>query len=699
MWSRKGWLAAGAMCLASVVAIACVMDNWPNMLDYRDESVREPIRHSFSFELSLMQGAPGDSLRFSPFECHWRDTPQSCALVMESDGLSPEQAAILKAVRAGDGDAYAAGDGLPVAIRHYAAGAMSFHAKHYDEAERHFRAILALPEDSAKPRLVWATYMLGRTLAAQNRVAEAAAEFAQTRSLALRGLPDPHGLAVASFGEQARIPFRRAKAVLGDGELDPVKAAEYTAALAEAAALYLEQALRDDEGGENSLRVIVRHLRAHRSTAEAAARHPMLRRLMVANTLANFLWTVPDPDQVSETDAYRWEEDSPVVPSSALAVLVADAVRAEKQPVPDMDRLAALAYREARYDLAAELVEKATGPMASWVRAKLALQAGDETLAARHYAEAAKAFPNSEVNPLDPRGATRISVETGVLVFSRGDYTQALLLLMDTDHWGDVAAIGERVLTLAELKAFVDARPAKDDESDDESRLRDLLARRLVRAHRIAEALPYFTRDEVRAVAAEYLAALNDAEHRWSRQARGEAWYKAAQLARNSGIEMMGTEGPPDDYGCCVADIKPANDAEAKRLAVAPAEPGKRFHYRYIAADHAQKAADMLPPRSQAFAAVLCSASHWMQQSGETEKSWDIYQRYVREGAHVPFARRFGRNCPDPDFAAAPASERRLLAHQARAVLSANRWPLAGLLTSLVVGTGWWLNRRRRGRG
>ncbi|WP_216635820.1 DUF3142 domain-containing protein [Magnetospirillum moscoviense] len=688
----------GLLRMASAVSIACVMDVTPNMLDDRDASVREPITHSFSFELRAMHGAPKDELRFRDV-CHWPETPEACAIRIESDGLSPRQVATLKTVRASNGDAFEAADGLPIAVRHYVAGAKAFHAKRWDQAAEHFHAIQTLPEEAARPRLVWATYMLGRTLVAQGREIEAAPQFAATRALALRGLPDPHGLAVASLGEEARIHFRRAKALLEDSVLAPEKAAAYTSAMTLAATLYLDQSVRDDQGGTASLRAMVRHLRGHRSIAEAAVRHPLLRRLMVANTLADFLWSVPDPDESPVDDSWNFPDAG--VDASALAVLVAEAVHDEPGPVPDLDRLAALAYHQARYDLAAQLVERAHGPMAAWVRAKLALQGGDEAAAARHYAEAAKAFPASTANPLDQAGMNRIQAETGVLAFSRGEYTQAMLLLMNKGHWGDVAAIGERVLTLNELKTFVDARPALHLSGGDDANLRDLLARRLVRTHRIADALPYFASDDVRAKAAEYLATLKDAEGSWSRLARGEAWYRAAVLARIWGMKMMGTEGAPDhadwqSRNCCVAEIEPANDEERKRMEADPAKPFARFHYRYIAVDHAQKAADMLPPRSQAFAAVLCHASDWMQQTWEMGRSWDIYQRYVREGAHVPFARHFGRKCPTPDFAAAPASERRLMILKARNFLSANRWWAAGLLATVLAVTGWWLVHRRR---
>jgi hypothetical protein len=47
--------------------------------------------------------------------------------------------------------------------------------------------------------------MLGRLHAIEGRRAEAIASFTKARALAVGGAPDPLGLAVASYGEQARL--------------------------------------------------------------------------------------------------------------------------------------------------------------------------------------------------------------------------------------------------------------------------------------------------------------------------------------------------------------------------------------------------------------------------------------------------------------------------------------------------------------
>ena len=123
--------------------------------------------------------------------------------------------------------------------------------------------------------------------------------------------------------------------------------------------------------------------------------------------------------------------------------------------------------------------------------------------------------------------------EQGVLTLSRGQYVEALDQLLRaggpldatrpaeeegwpmTPYWNDAAYVAERVLTLDELKQYVDAqapatpapaRPKVFDLKDGDDyygwarqhpvptadRLRLLLARRMVREGMIDQAVPYF---------------------------------------------------------------------------------------------------------------------------------------------------------------------------------------------------------------
>ncbi|HVN63718.1 MAG TPA: hypothetical protein VMT58_03720, partial [Candidatus Binataceae bacterium] len=127
----------------------------------------------------------------------------------EARGLSTDQVAVVQKMRdapSGD-DAFAEGQSLPAAVRLYTAGAVDFHRADTAKAAARFRAILKLPQNDGKDRAVWAAYMLGRIYSKDGKLDEAARAFELTRSLAVEGDPDPLGLAVASYGDEARLHF------------------------------------------------------------------------------------------------------------------------------------------------------------------------------------------------------------------------------------------------------------------------------------------------------------------------------------------------------------------------------------------------------------------------------------------------------------------------------------------------------------
>ena len=90
--------------------------------------------------------------------------------------------------------------------------------------------------------------------------------------------------------------------------------------------------------------------------------------------------------------------------------------------------------------------------------------------------------------------------------------------------------------------------------------------------------------------------------------------------------------------------------------ATPPAKRGyARFHYRQIAASHMMKAADELPARSQAYAAVLCQGTRFVINDAP-DVAAKMYRRYVETGAVVPFSGSFGRNARNPTSRARPGS-------------------------------------------
>ncbi|MGE0578429.1 tetratricopeptide repeat protein [Reyranella sp.] len=698
-----------AACLG--VAFACG-PNFPwQLLDNRDQAVADPVGLGFNFEASRLVAAPRDRLQLveprDPTGGNYDDksTPEvvtSERTEAQSDawqGLMTDASldakarlAKLAAARsAGDGEAVlAAGKGLPAAVLDYIAGAVEFRAANFDDALRWFQAIDRLPADQRRLREVAATYMQGRIYQRLGEPAKARAAFQATRRIAGAGAPDPQGLAVTSLGEEALVDLVEAGVSKPEWAIPPLTtdAAARQAMIANAVRLYAEQASRGSKMALLSLREVVRLLLKDAATLRRAAADPLIRRLLVAYVVARDGSTV-------------WEE-GPYGPDDEMVVSISEAVVAQPAPAPgpDLDRLAALAYQTGRYELAEKLTLQASGPLGLWIRAKLALRRDDRAAAIKDWLAALGALeqPGTQ-QAIDSESQTRLRGETAVMKLSQGEYRESLGLLFPvaTTFWGDVIYVAERVLTVDELKAFVDALPPAQPvtpPSDDSEwwyrvqptrELRELLARRLLRVGRIPESVPYFeassslkrgrsdgaTQDEVRSYLAAVEATRPGSPFDWPWQwvDRAEALFKLSVMTRQRGLQLMGTEGPPDEValggsfpsgigqsspnGYRDTHSKLLGPDEVRRFAASAPMPDTRYHYRGVAADQALAAADYLPQRSQAYAATLCWAARHAFASADPAKAEAIYRRYVATGAYQPWARNFGRECAEPDFAAA----------------------------------------------
>ena len=730
--SNPRLLAAGVvLALGASVALACGPDFPWQLLDDRQETLAAMPSNSFAYEAAHLVPAPADNLKAVEFPDFQRDQAPAQFAQAEAAGLSAEQAAAVSEMRSAETgeDAFTKGAIVPAAVRLYTAGAVDFIKADEAKATERFQAVLDLSADDQRARAVWAAFMLGRIHRRAGDSAKATEAFTLTRALALKGATDPLGLAVASYGEEARLHLDRATAVLGDdGALpaEPDVVATYGRETAAAAALYAEQAARGSDSGVQSLRIIAEQLLDKPERISAAASDPLVQRLLVAYLLAR---ARDVPQQTAQPDPNA-PQPAPA-PDPVLVTLVEAIERSGVDHPAGADRLAALAYSLGRYDLAARLAEKTPSPLASWVKAKLALQKGDLAGAAGFYAEASSAFPTVDsASSLEDASAHLLAGESGVVALARGDYVDALdkLYAVASTYWGDAAYVAERVLTVDELKRFVDAKvpqppappaaaPADADAGTDDgstaapatvsspaSQLRDLLARRLARAGRYEDALAYYQDSAIHAQAADYARALKDAEIGKTRVDGARALFATARLARQSGMEMMGTEADPDYFaydgsfdtgiGQQKLDGPFITDDERTRFEASAAIPNQRYHYRYIAVDEVSRAADLLPPWSQAFAAVLCTATGWMMGTpGADEQVHNLYARYVQEGPYVPWAANFGRDCPEPNFESAAQSH---YLRDARNLLSHYRWPvgIGGLVLIGLLATGWFLRRR-----
>jgi hypothetical protein len=813
MWSRNGiWVVCAVAAITAGAVWACGPDFPTQLLDHRDATLTATPQNSFAWEAAHLLPAT-DKLQAHESDASPYDAPKPADDAALQGLTTAQWQRVLALRRSADGSkAYDDGKDLPEDLRLYVAGAVDYAAANQacaaastpaeattaaapaqttaitacdkpDEARMDlaiasFEKVLALPPDQATLRSVWAAYSLGRIhaqranaaisdAAAFKREREAAAKsFQLARTRAVAGATDTQGLAVSSFGEEARLYLYSGKqqcswATLYAGNND-CGAGIAVADIKRSITLYAAQAGHGSDSAVQSLATLAANVLSDDNRAAALVDSPLAQRLLVAYALAR-VGDGADSDATTSAPA----KPNPVLPALVQAI--------EKQGldhVAGADRLAALAYGSGRYDLAATLAAKAPGPLASWVDAKLALHKGDLAAAAAAYAQAAKAFPTAN----DPKAAIELSNvrliggEQGVLALARGEYVEAMDHLYAaasrvggdgntyTDEDGgigygnDTFYVAERVLTIDELKAFVDAHaaatpvpaPSKDKDKDDRygqgtlaDNLRWLLARRLMRAKRYDEAQAYFPASgdprfgdvDLRAKASEYANDLHHADTAWTDIGKAQARYAAAVIARENGMELLGFEQGPDyadngggfqgGSGHSAADLKQAfvTDGERQRFADSAAKLNWRFHYRYIAADEASAAADLLPPRSQAFAAVLCKAASWMREGppdyddhyqgygdtkptgpSEAQRRVEVYyQRYIKQGAYLDWNDNFGADCEAPDFDRA----RQLLRHQriVKAKRFVRHWLPVEIVASVLVLAGlvgWWLRRRRR---
>jgi tetratricopeptide (TPR) repeat protein len=678
-----------ALTFAATSAFACGPDFPEVLLGTRQATLADLPEGTFMLEVTRL--APKPAFAFAPAErADW----------IYSEPAPPDRDAVERAMLGADYDradairrridakiAYAAGEGFPEDARRYLAGAAAYAHDDNAEAERRFESVLALPP-AERPRYgVWAAYMIGRIeeAGADTDSAKAEKAFQTVRELVAAGAADPLGLAVDSYGEEARIHLEN-----GDDN--------------GAIALYAQQAALGSRFAGPSLLEVARAIVRNPKRLANAIEAPMTQRLVaiyLATRSGEFGSDYEDTSGASAPQAKR-----------AIDTFLDAVEKRGLDHVEGAGELAVLAYRTGRYDLAAKFASKGSDGDAAWVRAKLALRDGNPDAAATAYAEASKAFPvvDRSAPTWDewsdtPSDFCRVEGEAGTLALARNEYVSALehLYAASPTFWMDAAFVAERVLTLDELVAFT-AKHApnaiattKPDEAISETQRRDgslraLLARRLLRADRFDEAFAYFDDALLKQKARDYANALRAATS-GGRIERATQWWNAAKRAREDGMELLGYELDPDaaffggsfeifttfGYGptrderelaamggtgedpgrsapplpVLKVDAGPS-DGEKTRVAASAANPDRRFHYRYVAGDLAQHAADLVPSRSQAYAAMLCQATGWILYR-DPKRARALYDVYVKNGPYVPWAEDFGNQCEEPDFDGAAA--------------------------------------------
>lgn len=555
--------------------------------------------------------------------------------------------------------------GLPGEFTDYLRGAQAWARQDTNAAVAAWQALLERPAKERAFKSTWAAFMLGKAWLA-TRPDEASASFQKVRAFAHEGLGDSLGLAASSLGWEAKIHYDQGQWLAATG-------------------LYLEQAASGDPSATISLLWTAAKVMTQGDEVLAEfARHPKAQRVITAYLLRDHLWgTVPVEEEPSRSAAVRW-----------LGAVEAAGVK----EVAAAEQLALLAYRHGAPDQARRWLKLAKDtPVSLWLQAKLLLRDGKVAAAGDLLARVARAFPLAPVEELKGRKASfqaslylsagggevrsaaqELWGELGAIRLARREYEESLEALLRAGFWDDAAYVAERVLTLDELKAFVDRRWADDPElrplpidaeaseaareyherlAQTRGKLRHLLARRLTRESRGSEARTYFP-PEQQAHLDAFVRAL-DAAYEESRPAaeRAQSFMATARLARHHGMEILATELEPDFAiydGQFEGNISPADRLpvrrqtgadgrdqetrqvlyasadEARRTAGPPADPPVRFHYRYIAANLGWLGAQLLPDHTDEKARILCEAGTWLK-GRDPEAADRYYKELVRK--------------------------------------------------------------------
>ncbi len=683
-------------------ALACGPDFPMRLLDNRGQSLAELPEGNFRFEISRLGHAVA-GLKNVTETAYNMDAPDYAEQrdKAEQSGLTAEQQVLVKQLRSlTDADEVESqGASLPAELKLYLAGAVAFNAGDHGLAAEYFQKVLALPKDQRALRSTWAAYSLGRALFAMSAEADAGPDllaqsrksFEQTRQLSIDGFSDPLELGVASLGEEARVAR-----TAGDWN--------------RAIELYATQNLQGSAVGYTSLKLLVADLAAMPDDQLAVLlKGKPVQQLVTASLISRLGWSFGDqpPNELK------------------LIKLLQNSTRGS---LDNADRLAAVNYQQGDYASAKAFLEHAgDGGLAWWLRAKLAVRDGDKNAAAAAYAKAAQAFPQNEswgerrtpdwdFETLQPK--CRVEGESAILALQRGDYLQAFDQLYRSKdiYWFDAATVAERVLTVDELKQYVDTQvpapsPLTQQDRDNyvqlpvAAKLRNLLGRRLLREERYDEAPAYFDNADLQAKAKWYGQLRHDAESKWWPTKRAFAYYYAATLARFDGMELLGYELSPDyatfggNYSLEAPQLKVGPlmaEGEMRRQQATVAQPDERFHYRFVATALASKAADHLPHSSQAFASMLCKASSWGTSLQEQSA---FYRRYVEEGPYVVWAGDFGHQCQEPDFQNVDKRYVTQVTDAARSQLRPYKTPLQiGGVIAVTAAALLLINRRRKTR-
>jgi hypothetical protein len=294
------------------------------------------------------------------------------------------------------------------------------------------------------------------------------------------------------------------------------------------------------------------------------------------------------------------------------------------------------------------------------------------------------------IDPLDPKTVLRrVHGESGMLALSAGDIPTALGHFDEGDFLMESFYLGECLLTVDELKDYVDRRqipPNKGHVEDDYTyyplvNLRELLSSRLMRAGRLEEALEYVA-PKLRTQATNYVLLRRAAERSdvGARERADSHWRSAlairqlGEIIQHSPFGLSWSGGSwyvgygywprvrlgqsMDDRQPLPMEIAPAGKDETRRLLSWQSQHIDRADLserdaRYASFRHALEAARLLPDNDPAGAEILQYAGNLLKYR-EPKAAVPAYRLLVTRfpqttyGQHAVAKKWFSPERPEP---------------------------------------------------
>lgn len=457
--------------------------------------------------------------------------------------------------------------GVPEEFALYLQGALVYFSNDFEGAIRNWKELLELPEEERKFKSTWAAFMIGKAYLNIYNQVDAVEFFEKTRQLAEQGFKDSLNLRRESIGWQALAELEQG---------DFVSSVLYYAMVLDLESL--RRVMDKIYSGENDV-------------FNQIVKDDVSRDIVIAWTAANAsLWNDYYFDSKG-IEAKRYEKFGKLI----------DGIKKDKKFF-NADRMAWLFYNRGEIERAKKWLQYAQNDslLAKWIDAKITLREGDINLALKKLQDLLPYFEKTQdslsfceqnwVDSCKYFGSEfvkkEIHSEIGVLKLRKEEYVQALDNLVYGRFWEDVAYLAENVLTVDELKRYLNDRGpqytwpeleyAKAASLKEKTTYYDglvyLLARRLGRMGNWDKAIKYMpdlfevtwhrrkpsgegylihsyerekinVKDLTRKLYKYLTQAINQS---LSNRDRANNYYEAALIMRNYGMEIVGTELDPD---------------------------------------------------------------------------------------------------------------------------------------------------------